>query len=285
MPELPEVETIKRDLAEVLPGKVIRTVTVKHRKPINLSGSKFSQRLIGQAFVGVERTGKVLQLALSSGEWLVAHLKLTGQLVARRTDGGLVGGGHPIGVAIFPNQYTRLIFDCSHKVSLYFNDVRLFGWCHLLSEAGRQAVLAPLGPDALTAKPAPSHLHSYCLRYPQRSVKQMLLDQSWLAGIGNIYADEICFKSQLRPGRSLRALSLVDEQRLWLSISAILKSAVALRGTTFSNFVDGQGRPGGYYPQLKVYGRTDQPCQKCGTILMRLVVAQRGTHYCPRCQV
>ncbi len=240
---------------------------------------------MGQKITDIKRQGKVLQLELSSGEWLLIHLKMTGQLIARTADNKMLGGGHPTNLTILPDKTTRLVFHLSDSVTLFFNDIRIFGWVHWHTNETRAKVLAVLGPDALDGNFTEDNLQTYITRYPRRLVKQLLLDQGLLAGVGNIYADEIAFLAKLNPNRRLQSLGPDDIKKLFDSIKPIISEAVKYRGTTFRNFVDGSGNKGNYVSKLQAYGRAGEEClNSCGQRLVKDVVVGRGTSYCPSCQ-
>ena len=284
MPELPEVETVRRDCEATLIGHTINRVEVCHRKPINGAPEDFAQALKGKKFLSFSREGKMITAHLSGGLSLAIHLKMTGQLIIAQKDGELSGGGHPDSLHTFPNAHTRIIFHCSDGAMLYFNDQRLFGWVHLIKKGDSSEFSARLGPDAFTALPQLDYFQVYQARYPRRTIKAMLLDQGFIAGIGNIYADEICWAVKVHPAMPLSSIDVKKMGDIRTSIRSILKNAVACRGTTFRSFVDGSGMPGGYVTCLEVYGRAGLPCSRCKTLIVKEKHAQRGTAFCPKCQ-
>ena len=283
MPELPEVETLRRDLSRRIIGAVIEGVSVGNRKMVSPAKS-FSRLLKGQRITAVNRRGKLLILSLGNGKRLHVHLKMTGQLVYRKNS-ALVVGGHPIsGMTSVPNRYTQLLFRFQNNAELYFNDQRQFGYAKVLSAAVSDEVVERYGPEPLAKNFTRARLVSQLSRRSRTSLKAALLDQSVVAGIGNIYADEICFRAGLRPERSVRSLSLGDQQRLWRSIRLILQRSVRLRGTMQNTYRQSDVRDGRYWPHVAVYGRGGKPCRICGATLKRSRVAGRGTVYCPVCQ-
>jgi formamidopyrimidine-DNA glycosylase len=285
MPELPEVETIRRDLSRRLIGKRLVGFEVKRPKLIKSPRPLFRRQAIGARIVSVGRRAKVLILTLSTEHALLIHLKMTGQLVYRSASGKLAVGGHPIqDVSGVPNRYTYVTFRFTDGSALYFNDVRMFGYIRLVPVAELPVIFSHLGPEPLLRSFTPGALVERLARRSRTSIKAALLDQTVVAGIGNIYADESLFVARLRPRRRVASLKDLDIRRLYRAIHSVLSSAVAARGTSMASYVDGLGRQGSYWRKRKVYGRAGEKCRRCGTILERTVVAQRGTTYCPGCQ-
>ena len=252
MPELPEVETVVRTVAPHLAGRRIVEVRAFTHKPWAQSLGKAS----GQTIRAVRRYGKFILLELDTG-LLAIHLGMTGKLLA----GGSRG------------PYTRAVLVCDGATVL-FDDVRQFGSVRWLAREP-----ARLGPDALEVS-AEEFLGR--LRAHKGRLKALLLNQSFLRGLGNIYADEALFRARVHPlaARLGRERSL----RLHGAIVNVLSEAVAKGGSSVSDYVDADGRPGWFQFEHRVYRRTGEPCQVCGTPIKRILVAQRGTHYCPRCQ-
>ncbi len=284
MPELPEVETIRRDLERVLLGKEIRDVTVRTKRLVRADQVEFLAHLIGNHFVRIARRGKLLQFFLANSDRVLhIHLKMTGQLICH-VPGGLIAGGHPSAkIDALPNVYTHVVFAFEEDTTLFFNDVRTFGYVALLDAAGHEAALSKFGPEPLAVDF--DWLSFQPLLKGKRSIKAVLLDQSVIAGIGNIYADEICFRALVRPQRRTDTLTREEKKRLYNAMRSVITKAVEKRGTTFSHFVDAAGKKGGYMPYLKVYGRKGERCERCGsTAIVKTVVAGRGTHFCPLCQ-
>ena len=285
MPELPEVETIRRDLERVLLGKEIKDVQVRTPRMVKSDRIVFLAILIGNRFARLGRTGKLLHFHLAhSGRVLHMHLKMTGQLICQ-VEGGLIVGGHPQAkIDELPNAYTHLIFVLDDGTTLFFNDVRTFGYAKLMELDEHEQMLQRYGIE-------PNHSDFTWDRFSDLligrsgALKPFLLNQKLIAGIGNIYADEICFRARLRPQRRLNSLTLPERRRLFASCKKIISSAVDKRGTTFANFVDAAGQKGGYQPYLMVYGRGGERCRRCGsTEIIKTALAGRGTAYCPLCQ-
>lgn len=280
------METIRRQLAKAALKKKITKVEVlvfsKRVWPKN-----FSERLVGQEFLQMERYGKLLVFVLAKGWKLAVHLKMTGQLVYRAIDGKVRAvGGHPIVADLqsLPNRFTRVIFSFADGGRLFFNDVRKFGYLKLLSAAEAAKVAAEYGPDPLSKKFSQQVFDQILARRPRQKIKQLLLDQKMLAGVGNIYADEACFYAGIRPQRRVGEITAPERKKLRLALLAVLKKSLAVGGTSAENYVDAWGRRGGFVPLLKVYGREGERCKKCGEKIIKTRLGGRGTHYCPHCQ-
>ncbi len=285
MPELPEVETIRRDLSGRLKGKRIAKLEVRRPKLLKSPRPLFEREAVGARIKSLKRRAKVLAIELSTGHTILIHLKMTGQLVYCSASGRLNTGGHPIaGVSSVPNKYTYVTFRFSDGSALYFNDVRMFGYVRLLPTKDLSQAFSHIGPEPLSLSFTPAVLAARLSRRPRTSIKAALLDQSVVAGIGNIYADESLFAGRIKPQRRAASLTGPDIIRLHSSIRRVLYLAVRSRGTSMNSYVDGLGRQGSYWNRRKAYGRAGEKCRRCGTIMRRAVVAQRGTTYCPECQ-
>lgn len=287
MPELPEVETIRRGLEENIVGKKITDLTISLPKIVRGSLQNFKDQLIGTSFSSVERRGKLLIFAVAdSPSSMLLHLKMTGQLIypahqANQT----ITGGHPFPDfnQSVPNKFTHLQFHFADHTTLYYNDLRQFGYAELVDPATKKMRLSKFGLEPLTNS-FTFPLWLQLVKNKKTMLKSFLLNQQYVAGIGNIYADEIAFASGLHPIRPLDTLSEADHQLLFQATKQILTNAVSKRGTTFRNYADNEGKKGGYAPYLKVYGREGQTCLRCGGTIIKEKVAGRGTHFCPDCQ-
>lgn len=285
MPELPEVETIRRDLQYALLGKGIRGVKLHTGKCVEQSQQLFEQTLLNNRIESIHRRGKLLYFDLAFGDkTLLVHLKMTGQLICQ-IPGGLIVGGHPQAkIDDLPNQYTHVSVTFADESVLHFNDVRTFGYVKLVDDQELSEILNRFGREPLS--------HNFSFEYfaslfskRTTSIKAFLLNQSLIAGIGNIYADEICHRARIHPSRSVKSLSIQEKKKIHSAIVTILDKAVAKRGTTFSNYVDASGKKGGYMPLLKVYNKKGERCHRCGDdYIKKIVVAGRGTHFCANCQ-
>lgn len=285
MPELPEVETIRRELVRRVGGSVFASAEVRVPKMANLPAVAFSRALRGRRVEAVSRRAKMLVLRLSGHRFLVFHLKMTGQLVYAPPHGRTVSGGHPIpNLGVLPNKFTHVIFRFRGGGTLYFNDQRKFGWVRLLDLDRLHRLTAHLGAEPLSAAFSAQYLRRVARRYPNRAIKSVLMDNALLVGVGNIYADESCYRAGIRPTRRVRRIADAQLTKLHRCVPRVLRLAIRQKGTTHDTYRRVNGRSGGMLGYLRVYGRTGLPCKRCRTPIVRTVVGQRGTHYCPRCQ-
>ncbi len=286
MPELPEVETIRRDLNSRISHKTIRQIEVRKLKMIRGSARDFRRRLLGHSFSRVDRRAKLLIFEVAGQQcFLLIHLKMTGQLIYEsRRD--VVAGGHswpPIDRRL-PSKYSHVIFTFSDGSRLFFNDLRQFGYLQLVDKNAKDKIVANYGLEPLTSEFTWPKFHSV-FRGKQTVLKTVLLNQALIAGIGNIYADEICHAASVRPTRKVSTLTISELKRIFSASQRILRRAVAKRGTTFSDYVDADGRTGNYLQYLKVYNREGEKCLTCKkSIIKKIKIGSRGTHYCPVCQ-
>ncbi|MBS3975215.1 MAG: DNA-formamidopyrimidine glycosylase [Syntrophomonadaceae bacterium] len=272
MPELPEVETVKRSLAAKILQIPILDVEVLFPKVIKFpSAVDFSAILRGKRFVSIDRKGKYLLFHLDDGHVLIVHLRMTGRLLWVKEEAALVKHTHI--VIVFENGY-----------QLRFQDQRQFGTLHLLpgNQLHLLAGLDKLGPEPLTNLSVTGLKDS--LSKSRRKIKDVILDQTIIAGIGNIYADEILFAAALHPERP--AKSLTDEEiiRLYEAMLSRLEAGIRHRGTSFRDYVDGEGKQGEFQALLKVYGREGLPCFQCGSLICRHRIGGRSSCFCPACQ-
>lgn len=293
MPELPEVETLRRELSKAVKGKTIKSAKVKWPKMVSpLSVASFQKKIAGNKIIDVDRRAKMLILKLSKCDsktkdcFLTVHLKMTGQLIFIAKGKKPVMGGHPQkgGSNDLPNKYTHIIISLTDGSTLYFNDLRKFGWMRILSEKDLNQLSENYGVEALDAKFNFKKFKEIINRYPNRKIKQVLLDQTLIAGIGNIYADESCFCSGIMPTRVASKISDSEIKKLLSCIKRILKLAVLKGGTSSDTYVQLTGKQGGFVPYLKVYGRKGKKCKKCKGQIEKMRVFGRGTHFCPDCQ-
>lgn len=270
MPELPEVETIARGLANAVTGKTVQTVAVTMVKiAVAPPGVSFSEALAGETLTSVGRRGKYLVVQLGSGRRLTVHLRMTGRLIIQ-----------PPGTTT-PHPYTHILLTFTDGSRLCFADVRQFGRMRLL-EAGdpwdADGGLEPLSED-FTSERFVSMLDGR--RTP---IKTFLLDQKHIAGIGNIYACEALWEVGIRPNRPANKLTKPARRRLHGAIRDVLTRSIDARGTSVDDYVDADGLRGGFQNQLSVYGRLGEPCVRCGKPIIRTVLGQRGTWWCRSCQ-
>src|SRR3989338_1636233 len=286
MPELPEVETIRRDLEQVVIGKKFTDVWFAKTKVIRESRRALRTALIGNQILRLERIGKLLMWCLQSCEYVLVHLKMTGQLFYVAGGAVTARGGHSFSQEadnILPNKYTRAVFTFANGGKLFFNDMRLFGFIALVNERKKQAITQRYGIEPLTKE---FTLDNFSRIFSGRktTLKSILLNQSLIAGIGNIYADEICFAANVKPTRIAEKLTKAQRLKLWQATTDVINRAITSRGTTFNSYVGGQGRQGNFVRQLSVYGRGGEPCIRCSVPLKKIRVAQRGTGDGCNCQ-
>lgn len=273
MPELPEVETVRAGLARLLPGATITGVRLGDY-PATLDGitlEAFRAEVAGRRITSVERRAKYLLLRLEGGDAIAVHLRMTGEL--RVVPAGTTTGKHH-----------RLALELDDERELRFNDVRKFGRVRLLRAADLAALHTTLGPEPLDPELTPETFGAR-LAGRRRPIKSLLLDQSFLAGIGNIYADEALFAARIHPLRPAGSLSEAEAERLLEAIRAALTDAIRHRGTTLRDYRDALGQAGDNRRYLRIYPLPEgAPCPRCGEPVRRLVVGQRGTKLCPHCQ-
>jgi len=290
MPELPEVETIRRDLAAAILNRRFKSVNILSPKSAFPSAAFFEKSLVGREIKAINRRGKLLIFQLASAvepSYLLIHLKMTGQLIYSDKK-HKIAGGHSLNTAeelrVLPNKHTRAILEMDNGALLFFNDLRKFGYLKLVSQAELDNILAMnYGPEPLTSAFTVSSFIT-ALSRTNVKIKAALLNQKLVAGLGNIYADEVLWDAGINPNRPVKKVTPAEMKKLFQAINKIIKLAVKHRGTTFSDYVDSSGRKGNFSRFLKVYGRGGEKCPKCQTTLKKEKVAGRGTHYCPVCQ-
>jgi len=274
LPELPEVETIRRSLTEKLAGLTIDNLDIYFEKIVKepTDIDRFKEIVTGKKIKGLDRLGKYLLLQLSDNYIIVIHLRMTGRLLY---------------VADYEDvtKHTHLIFHLGNNYHLRFVDVRKFGTIYLLKDNELDTIkgLAHLGPEPLSEN-FTAQVFADSLKKKSKKIKQVLLDQDIVAGLGNIYADEVLFESHILPDRPANSLKAEEVEELYKSIIKIIKEAIDHRGTTFSDYVDGEGKKGEHQDHLKVYQRTEQPCSRCQCPIKKEKIAGRSSHYCPGCQ-
>lgn len=281
MPELPEVETIKKGLTEKIVGKTITDLNFDVAK--SFQGKK--EDIIGSRVTDIERRAKLIRVKLSNDLNLLFHLKLTGQLIYIENQKRFAGG-HPSHDwhAKLPNSNTRMTLAFDDKSKLFFNDMRKFGWCKVLTDQEVDEIFGGYGIEPFTEKFTTEYLMLKAKKIPNRKIKQFLTDQEIIAGIGNIYADEALFESKISPERRLKDISLSEYKKLTEAILLVLKKGIEYGGTTDSDYVKSDGTKGGMQDHLKVYHRTGKPCLGCKGVVKRMTLGGRGTHFCPSCQ-
>jgi len=264
MPELPEVETIARTLRPVLLGKTILSADLRWPRTLAApSPAVFKKRLKGQQIESISRRAKFLDLQLSDSHLLI-HLRMSGDLL-------VVLGGYR------PAKHDRLIAHLSEDTSLIFSDPRKFGRVWLVDDPAE--IFRDLGPEPLSEVFTHDWFYS-ALRLRRRQLKPLLLDQTFLAGLGNIYTDEALHLAKLHPLSLSDSVTKKQAKGLWQAIREVLEEGVRRNGAS----IDWVYRGGDFQNHFRVYGRTGEPCPVCGTTIERITVGQRGTHFCPQCQ-
>jgi formamidopyrimidine-DNA glycosylase len=290
MPELPEVEVTRRALVPHLVGRRIReVVTTKPSYFFLTPPERLKARLSGRRVVELERHGKYLVATLDDARRLLLHLGMTGQLfVAGSRSARLLLSDHKstLGPAeqpdFRPDRHTHLVLSFSDGApDVYFRDIRKFGKVALLEPGEDDPRLEKLGIDALTTRGPDLHAASRSRKSP---VKSLLLEQSVVAGIGNIYADEALFFAGVRPTRAARSVTKDEYDAIATAVRRVLRRAIARGGSSIDDFVRPDGSDGGYQKERKVYAREGEPCSRCKTPIRRVVIGQRSSHYCLRCQ-
>ncbi|HSI20239.1 MAG TPA: bifunctional DNA-formamidopyrimidine glycosylase/DNA-(apurinic or apyrimidinic site) lyase [Verrucomicrobiae bacterium] len=285
MPELPEVETIRRGLVPRLVGSRIRSVDVLAPK---LARGNVTD-LHGRTIAEVRRHGKLLVFILDNKLAFTVHLKMTGQLLWRGEGKDAVMGGHPSQGYLdpLPHKHTRIVINFEDGSTLFFNDLRMFGHLTVLTEEALNdhVFVNALGPEPLEEKFTVEYLQARLQRKAKVSLKVFLLDQTNIAGLGNIYADESCFRAGILPMRLAGSLSQKEVELLHGAIRETLELALKFGGSSAKDYLNAIGDKGTYLQVANVYHRTGLPCTRCkvGTI-ERIKLAGRSTHFCPNCQ-
>jgi len=289
MPELPEVETVRRGLSELLPGRVISAETHDNPKSFPNAPADVEQFMNGATIKEIHRRAKVLIIELSSNYVLIVHLKMTGQLVFRNGDMRF-GAGHPSYslVGELPDKSTRVVITFTDGSKLFFNDQRKFGWMRLMPavEVPNIDFMQKVGPEPLETSFTWQLMKDRLVRRKNTSIKAALLDQTVIAGVGNIYADESLWGAKIHPATLVRNLTDKDFQVLHKALVDVLKLSIEKGGSTDRNYVDAEGKRGSYLTFANVFRREGQTCPRHpDTKIVKLKVAGRGTHICPKCQV
>ena len=287
MPELPEVETVRIGLQRLLPGRVVAAVDFDTPKSFPNAPHDVAAFLVGAKIELVARRAKVLLIELSTKYSLVIHLKMTGQLVFRGASEQF-GAGHPNDslVGELPDKSTRVTLELSDGSKLFFNDQRKFGWMRLMptAEVVNLDFFKKVGPEPLSDDFAWKDLAERLQRRKKTNIKAALLDQTVVAGVGNIYADESLWGAKIHPSTLVKDVSQAKLHALYDALVAVLRLSIEKGGSTDRNYVSAEGKRGSYLTFAKVFRREGQPCPRCGTIIIKTRVAGRGTHTCPNCQ-
>lgn len=275
MPELPEVETIRRQMERALKGKRVEGVEVRFSgRLLGVSKAAFEKAARGARFIGFGRRAKLLLLHLSNDRTIVAHLKMTGRFLLAGADGK-------------PGKHVHAVFSLSDGKKLLWEDVRKFGYLKLFRTGELDEKLFAkegYGPEPLDPKFTFRKFKMCLTAHPNKKVKPLLMEQACIAGIGNIYAEEALWEAKVHPARKAGDLSDAELRGIYRGALKTLRASIARRGTSADMYLDLYGRKGENVPNLKAYGREGEPCRRCRTPIEKIRVAGRGTHFCPRCQ-
>lgn len=290
MPELPEVETVRAGLSRLIEGMVITGVTHDNPKSFPNAEADVQKFLVGGEIVEVKRRAKVLIIELSTKYSLIIHLKMTGQMVYRAAgaDGPRFGAGHPNDslVGELPDRSTRVTFTLSNGAKVFFNDQRKFGWVRLVPTAEIPMIdfFKKVGPEPLGDDFTWQVMRDRLQRRKNTNIKAALLDQSVIAGVGNIYADESLWGAKIHPTTLVKDVPDAKVKALHKALRDVLQLSIDKGGSTDQHYVDAEGKRGKYLTFANVFRREGQPCPRCGAIIEKSRVAGRGTHTCPHCQ-
>ncbi|MBI4186438.1 MAG: bifunctional DNA-formamidopyrimidine glycosylase/DNA-(apurinic or apyrimidinic site) lyase [Chloroflexi bacterium] len=269
MPELPEVETIKNELLPHVVGRTVTGIVLFWERMVRRPAvGEFRSRLVGQRIAGLARRGKYLLFGLSGGETLVIHLRMSGSLLVKPASAEL-------------DRFTRAVIRLDEDTALHFRDVRKFGAMWLVKSSDE--VVGKLGPEPLEAGFTPEVLAER-LHRRKAPIKAILLDQDFLAGVGNMYADEALFAAGIHPLRPGGSLSREEVERLFSAVRRVLQAAIDNKGASVNTYLRPGGELGTAHLQFQVAHRGGRPCPVCGTPVQRLPIRNRGSYFCPRCQ-
>lgn len=269
MPELPEVETIRRDLSDLLIGKVVQGLETDSPKQLQPSLNEVKKAIVGAKITQIKRRAKLLLIYFSNSQILAGHLKLTGRLLVRKE-------GAP------EDKWQHITFHLSGKKELRFCDLRKFGWLKLMGEDGVKNALSEFGPEPLTDL----DLNNFkqILSKSSRPIKIVLMDQKRISGIGNIYAADALNLAKINPKKASKKLNIKEQEALFMAIEKVLKAGIKYRGASDQHYLDALGRKGAYQEHFLVYGRDGKKCFNCGTLIKKFFLGGRGTYFCPNCQ-
>lgn len=285
MPELPEVETVRIGLSELLPRRVFKAAVHDTDKSFPNAPADITAFLVGSSVTSVRRRAKVLIIELSSNYSLVIHLKMTGQLVFVSADTRF-GAGHPNDslVNALPDKSTRVEFSFEDGSKLFFNDQRKFGWVKLIptAEVPNIDFMQKVGPEPLDASFTAEAFTARFVRRKNTTIKAAILDQTVVAGVGNIYADESLWGAKIHPGTLVKNVTKAQFSRLFTELQYVLNLAIQKGGSSNHTYVNAEGKKGSYMDFARVFRRENLPCPRCGTTIVKLRIAGRGTHICPK---
>ncbi len=288
MPELPEVETVRIGLSRLIVGKAFKAVTSDNPKSFPNAPADVQAFLVSTKVTSVKRRAKVLLVELSSNYSLVIHLKMTGQMVyvSKQTR---FAAGHPNDSLVhsLPDKSTRVEFTFTDSSKLFFNDQRKFGWVKLIptSEVPNIDFMKKVGPEPLDDGFTAEAFAARFARRKNTSVKAAILDQTVVAGVGNIYADESLWGAKIHPATLVKNVTTKQFSRLFTELQFVLNLSIEKGGSSNSTYVNAEGKKGSYMNFARVFRREGHACPRCGTTIEKLRVAGRGTHICPKEQV
>lgn len=287
MPELPEVETVRLQLLSKIKNKQIKKVQVFNEKTVR-SNLVFSKKLKNKTFSNIDRIGKLMIFSFKNEPdlFLLAHLKMTGQFFFVDKKNKVSGGGHSItelDKKDLPNRHTRVAFNFTDNSFLFFNDMRKFGYIELANTETVKRAKERFGPEPINNN-FDKESFATNLKNKNRSIKAVLLDQTFIAGLGNIYVDEALFQAKISPERKASEITKKEAFAIARASGAVMNKAISVGGTTFQHFKDTGGQNGNYIDYLRVFGKQKTPCPRCKTEIQKIRVAGRGTHFCPSCQ-
>ena len=301
MPELPEVETIARQLDKALKGQSIVGVEVKREKsfPHFAKATRGKKGIVGRRILKVRRRAKMVVVEIATSQkplatsYLLIHLKMTGQLVYQETrnkkqETNRIVGGHPTAdwVAKLPSSHTRVVVELN-KGRLFFNDQRVFGWVKVMDKQGLKKEFKNYGPDMIDRQVTKEYFYQ-TLHKSRRAVKLVICDQKDVAGVGNIYANDGLWCAGVDPRRPAKEIVRSESDKLWACLRQVLKQGIKYGGATASDdkFVQATGLGGKYQEHFLAYERDGQKCRRrgCGGVMRKIRLGGRGTYYCPRCQ-
>ncbi|OGL22613.1 DNA-formamidopyrimidine glycosylase [Candidatus Saccharibacteria bacterium RIFCSPHIGHO2_01_FULL_45_15] len=287
MPELPEVETVRRGLHELIIDRAIKSVHHDTPKSFPNAVADVQEFLIGASITDVRRRAKVLMIDLSTAYTVVIHLKMTGQLVYRGES--VFGAGHPNEslTGELPDRSTRVTLEFADGSRLFFNDQRKFGWMKLMPtlEVPNIDFMKKVGPEPLEAEFTANEFAARFARRAKTSIKAAILDQTVIAGVGNIYADESLWAAKIHPKRLVNTITPNEFETLYTELRAVMNLAIQKGGSTDKNYVNAEGKRGSYMDFARVFRREGLACPRCETEIIKFKAAGRGTHICPHCQV
>ncbi len=285
MPELPEVQTIVTELNLKIKEKTIKKIKVNNEKSAQPSSNILITKVKNKKVKEVKRRGKLIDIDLGGDDNILIHLKMTGQLVYVGKDKKKISGGHPIDkTEKLPNKFSHVIIYFIDNSVLYFNDIRKFGWVKYVNNLERDIARNKYGLEPFDKEYTLKNFTKIIKASPKKKIKQLLLDQQKISGLGNIYVDESLFASKILPTRLAGSLKEKEIKDLFLNIPKILKLAISKGGTTADNYVRTDGSKGEMIKYLKVYGRAGEKCFKCKDKISKIKLGGRGTHFCKTCQ-